>query len=218
MREHAAYTPGGRLTDLRLEAGGATDQIRYEYDSAARVRRVRDGAGPTIYFAATTIAPDGDYQEVTYGNGVSEQFVREPDGRRQLVEWSAASADGFRQFINTHDVAGRLRHERQWLSSAGGVDIDYQYDALGQLTQTLQMGGANDGMEWFGHDGLGNLTMRVATTSAGTYEYTPDPVDADRLCLAVTRRAYGSPLKRCMCDNWVWRRCSQSWSNLLSDP
>lgn len=56
------------------------------------------------------------------------------------------------------------------------------------------MGGANDGMEWFGHDGLGNLTMRVATTSAGTYEYTPDPVDADRLCLAVTRRAYGSPL------------------------
>lgn len=112
VREHAAYTPGGRLTDLRLEAGGATDQIRYEYDSAARVRRVRDGAGPTIYFAATTIAPDGDYQEVTYGNGVSEQFVREPDGRRQLVEWSAASADGFRQFTNTHDVAGRLRHER----------------------------------------------------------------------------------------------------------
>jgi hypothetical protein len=49
VREHAAYTPGGRLTDLRLEAGGVTDQIRYEYDSAARVRRVRDGAGPTIY-------------------------------------------------------------------------------------------------------------------------------------------------------------------------
>src|SRR5690606_9287854 len=87
VREHAAYTAGGRLTELVLEADATVDHVAYEYDSAARVKRVRDGAGPSTYFAAMTILPDGHYEDVMYGNGVRELFLREEAGRRQVHDW-----------------------------------------------------------------------------------------------------------------------------------
>ncbi|MEQ1730549.1 MAG: RHS repeat-associated core domain-containing protein, partial [Vicinamibacterales bacterium] len=127
------------------------------------------------------ILPDGQYQNVLYGNGVSEQFLREPDGRRQLFEWSATTTSGFYRFNNWFDSAGRVDHERQEQPSAV-ADLSYQYDGLGRLAQSLQLGGANDGLEWFAHDPLGNLTWRLATTTAGSRVYTIDPADPDRLC------------------------------------
>lgn len=181
VRERSDLSLGGRLDGLTLEIGNTVDKVAYDYDSAARIRRVRDGFGPAVYLQATTIEPDGHYQAVTYGNGVTEQFLREPDGYRQLVQRTTATASGLFASLDEYDAAGRRKLEHQWMLS-GWTDLHHTYDPLGQLRQTVQFGGANDGVEWFAHDPLGNLTMRVATTPAGSREYVSDPEDRDRLC------------------------------------
>jgi hypothetical protein len=181
VRESAAYTSGGRLTALALAAGSSTDKIGYEYDSAARVRYVRDDAGPTVYFAATSVLPDGHYDSVMYGNGVSETFAREPAGRQQVFDWTTVTAKETYRFTRRFDAAGRITSERQETPSSV-ADLSHDYDPLGRLQLTTQSGGDNDGIEWFAHDPLGNLKLRIASTAAGTREYTPDPADPDRLC------------------------------------
>ena len=181
VRELAAFAPGGRLTELALEVDGTTDRIAYDYDSAARVRRVHDGAGPTVYFAATTVRPDGHYEDVLYGNGVREQFLADEGGRQQVHDWIATTASGKYAFHRDFDAGGRATHERQATPSSV-AELTYTYDPLGRLRQALQVGGDNDGLEWFTHDALGNLTTRMATTAAGSREYTYDAADPDRLC------------------------------------
>jgi len=191
VRERAAWTTGGRLTDLTLEAGATVDRIHYAYDSAARVRQVRDGAGSAVYFDASAITADGHYQQVAYGNGVVAQFHREPQGRRLLTDWSAVTASGLYAFQNRHDVAGRVRHERHELPDSI-AEIDERYDGLGRLTATFQVGGTDPGAEFYAYDSLGNLTGRTASTSTGSREYTTDSSDPDRLChYAAIGQAWG---------------------------
>ncbi len=182
VREAATFTPGGRLVGLDLETPRTTDQIRYQHDSAGRVRQVVVG-GETL-FDATRVTAKGQYLRVSYGNGVDEDFQYADGGPEQLLSWSALTGSGTYRSVNVdHDGAGRVTMETHETPSST-TNRAYVFDDLGRVSSSVQLGGVGAGTESYTHDPLGNVLTRTATTGATNRVYSFDPADPDRLCRA----------------------------------
>ncbi|MBZ0236593.1 MAG: hypothetical protein K8M05_29975 [Deltaproteobacteria bacterium] len=182
VRERARFAAGGRLMAFELTTPRVHDMVEYQYDSAGRMRRVL--AGGQSVLDARSVTAKGQYREVVYGNGVVENFEFAPDGREELLSWSATTATGFYRSDNQgYDGAGRVTAESHQTPS-GTTSRTYTFDILGRVTRSAQVGGIGAGTEDYTHDPLGNVLTRTATTGTPSRVYRFDPIDPDRLCRA----------------------------------
>lgn len=190
VRETVEFAAGGRLHGLTLTTSQTTDEIAYGYDSAGRARQVV--VNGELLFDAYGVSAKGQYLRVAYGNGVSEVFDYAADGREELLGWSAHTASGtYRSSNLAFDGAGRVVAESHETPTSL-TRRAYDFDELGRVTRSAQMGGIAAGVEIYTHDPLGNLLTRVATTGAGDRTFTFDPADPDRLCRAAAPGSGGS--------------------------
>ncbi|MCD9030432.1 DUF6531 domain-containing protein [Luteimonas sp. Y-2-2-4F] len=141
-----AYTPGGRLSALTYPDGTVADYMRDAQGRVTEIGVTAPGGTREVLLTGATYAPFGPATGWTYGNGRSLLRSHDLDYRPQAI----------------HD------------STAGGLDLGYGYDPVGQL-QTLHTADlAQPPRAKFDHDALGRLTAfrdGAANTAIETYAY-----------------------------------------------
>jgi len=180
---------GGAERELRYDTPAGQDRIEYGWDSAGRVRSVRELNSGTQLFTALSVDAKGRYRSALLGNGVTQTLTYDATGRQDLREsWLATASGGWGNSFDTRDADGRLVFERN--NQLGTpFNIDYQYDILGRLTYSLSRGpGLSQPQDdSYTYDGLGNIATRRSTYQPSVNrDLGYDGIDQDRLCRAAS--------------------------------
>jgi RHS repeat-associated protein len=159
-----AYDNFGRRIAMTDSTGAVT---RYEYDSAGRLHRLRDGANTLL--VTYTYDAAGRLSRVEKGNGTFTTYGYDPAGQLlRLINYRDAST------INSHfDYTYDARGRRTTMTTLDGA-WTYTYDATGQLTRAVFASAntsliPNQDLQYV-YDAVGN---RIRTILNGvTTEYT----------------------------------------------
>ena len=176
-----AYNPAGQLQQLIYPDGAVVD---YQYNAQGQVTQVgATPAGGTRRLVATSIsyAPFGPVTGWTDGNG--RVITRSHNLNYQPTAIHDPAAGGL-DLAFQYDAVGNLTTLK---NAAGASKAQYFYDALNRLTQTKD-GPTGTPIDTYTYDATGNRTSHVTATGTQAYVY---PSDSRRLIgMAGTARTY----------------------------
>ncbi|GAA3597745.1 hypothetical protein GCM10022295_92790 [Streptomyces osmaniensis] len=178
------WGPGGELAAIRYpdrtgKLSDRSEQVDYTYDEAGRIRSVGR------YATAVAYTPGDHVAAITYGNGVAERVMPNPERAwPDRVEASGMSGNWPKNGLDFgHDPAGRITSEDRMDPGPANYRKRYEYDAYGRLANE-----SDNLKETYSYDSLGRLAGRSlvgpysyndpahrnAITSAGKATYTYD--------------------------------------------
>jgi len=160
------------------------ESIRYGYDSAGRLRNIKDleTQGSEIY-SATGIDVFGRVRSAKYGE-TDFRADYAAVGRRLIKEGAIRTPSGSRDLIfNSFDPMDReLSRDETSAGAAPGRHTALSYDMLGRLATESESGGAAPSVWKFGYDPLGNIRSLANTVVASDANLTYQTIDRDRIC------------------------------------
>jgi len=137
---HHSRNAGGRITAIHWQANGA--------------------AAPQPIATNITYEPWGSVKNLTWGNGLT--LTRNYNQDARLTQQSIATLDSS---SHTLDAGGNIT---QITSSTWG-NLNYQYDALDRLLQSLHENNATE----YSYDAAGNRIQKNHNTTTTHYNYAP---------------------------------------------
>jgi len=157
------YDEIGNRTSLILPDGKT---VQYTYDALARLVSITDPDNKTTTYTYDEV---GNPLSVTYPNNIVTTYSF--DAMRRLIHLTNQNQDTLErlsEFIYTYDQAGR-RARVDLLDGA----VDYQYDALGQLTNEQKVSASGDTLygNSFEYDPAGNRSRMVKDGKEYLYAY-----------------------------------------------
>ncbi len=194
--ERNEYHGIGNLASLEFnlpDRGHAKEVVKYDYDSAGRMRTIMyaDPTGNRQLYQAESIDPLGRVRKARFGGNTVYHADYADAGRRLLKEAEVESATGSRRviFLN-YDAIGRELGRREIRDGAAdGPKTNVAYDTLGRLALVVQSLGATTLSNWaFTYDALGNLIHLDDTLAAADATLSFAAADRDRVC----RIGYGN--------------------------
>jgi RHS repeat-associated protein len=180
------YHAGGRLAMLvfNLPDGNYADEaIKYEYDSAGRLRTIMapDASGAHPLYQAQVIDPLGRVRKALYG---SSAFAADyaAHGRQFIREVDFGSPSGSRRILlGNFDASGRESARQEFVDGVGGSPTFFQYDALARLASVQSMGATPTSWQ-FSYDPLGNIRKLTDFLGGKDTSLSYRGVDRDRIC------------------------------------
>ncbi|WP_349656295.1 RHS repeat-associated core domain-containing protein [Xanthomonas sp. 10-10] len=162
------YTPGGRLRSMVYPDGTTVDYVRNAQGQTTEVGVTAQGGSRQRLLSGATYYPFGPSSGWTYGNGRKLARMYDLDYRPRSIQDTRA---GGLEIGFGFDAVGDLTA----LTRAGNPtpELRLDYDALGRLT-ALKDGAANTVIDGYSYDGTGNrLSAKVGgATQAYTYPTT----------------------------------------------
>ncbi|WP_241685100.1 RHS repeat domain-containing protein [Xanthomonas euvesicatoria] len=162
------YTPGGRLRSMVYPDGTTVDYVRNAQGQTTEVGVTAQGGSRQRLLSGATYHPFGPSSGWTYGNGRKLVRMYDLDYRPRSIQDTRA---GGLEIGFGFDAVGDLTA----LTPAGNPtpELRLDYDALGRLT-ALKDGAANTAIDGYSYDATGNrLSAKVGgATQAYTYPTT----------------------------------------------
>nr|WP_254894376.1 RHS repeat-associated core domain-containing protein [Xanthomonas citri] len=162
------YTPGGRLRSMVYPDGTTVDYVRNAQGQTTEVGMTAQGGSRQRLLSGATYYPFGPSAGWTYGNGRKLARMYDLDYRPRVIQDTRA---GGLEIGFGFDAVGDLTA----LTPAGNPtpELRLDYDALGRLT-ALKDGTANTVIDGYSYDATGNrLSAKVGgATQAYTYPTT----------------------------------------------
>ncbi|MCL1561729.1 RHS repeat-associated core domain-containing protein [Xanthomonas nasturtii] len=162
------YTPGGRLRSMVYPDGTTVDYVRNAQGQTTEVGVTAQGGSRQRLLSGATYHPFGPSSGWTYGNGRKLARMYDLDYRPRSIQDTRA---GGLEIGFGFDAVGDLTA----LTPAGNPtpDLRLDYDALGRLT-ALKDGATNTAIDGYSYDATGNrLSAKVGgATQAYTYPTT----------------------------------------------
>ena len=170
-----AYTAAGNITSETRTVDNQNRTFSYSYDVLNRLKTLTypdqhsvsysyDAAGRLAsvggYVNAFTYTPGGQIAQITYANGVQENFSYSAT-RQWLNDHNVTNGTTLYQAAYTYDVAARIKKITSSTNTAWNLNLGY--DALNRLTSVS--GGQSQS---FSYDALGNM---LSNSAVGQYQY-----------------------------------------------
>ncbi|AQQ67351.1 hypothetical protein Mag101_06665 [Microbulbifer agarilyticus] len=164
-----SYDALGRVTEVTYPSGRIVTYVR---DSLGRTTAItsKDDAQATAQTIVSNIQyqPYGGIASMEYGNGITQTYTYDLDGRLQEV--TAAGLGSVRSEFYTYDLANNITGIADVLDA--NKDRVFAYDTLDRLDDEVYSAGSRD----YQYDSVGNRTQRIwdktdSTTSTATYAY-----------------------------------------------
>lgn len=186
----SSFSANGQLNALHFnlpDQGYASEVAKYDYDSARRLRAVTysDALGTRELYRAETIDPLGRIRVARYGQHATFHADYAIGGRSLMSGAEVVSPAGSRWFGRfVYDALGRrVVHTELKDGAQSGRTTEIQYDALNQLSGTVQLeGNTLTSQIRFRYDALGNLLEQNDVLGNEDVVATYGPIDRDRLC------------------------------------
>jgi RHS repeat-associated protein len=181
------FHPGGPLATLvfNLPDGNYADEpIKYEYDSAGRLRTIMapGASGTHALYDASVIDPRGRVRKALYGGSSVFAADYAEHGRQLIREFDIGSPSGSRRMLLANfDASGRESARQEFVDGVGGSPTFFQYDALGRLATVQSMGATSTSWQ-FSYDALGNIRKLTDFLGNKDASLSYRAVDRDRIC------------------------------------
>jgi RHS repeat-associated protein len=176
------------LTFLNPDLSKESETATYTYDSAGRMKGITwtDATGTDDLWTAAEIDIFGRYRQINLGNGITQRFDYQPNGRRELFTTRIHSGSAHRE--NHFHYDGQMNLKRREVIDTFGSSVleetnTYSYDLLNRLARaktSTSIGGDRD--EEFRFDGLGNIVEIIDHKGSNDLVFIPDLIDLDRIC------------------------------------
>ncbi|MFJ8582118.1 RHS repeat-associated core domain-containing protein [Micromonospora sp. NPDC093277] len=183
-QEHHRASPGGTILDpttYRYDNAGNLISRRapngtvttYTVDAANRVTTIRQPTGASTYIdVAAGYDAAGNRVRFTDGRGNTTRYGYNTQGQLETVTEPTTTAHPQptdRRWTTSYDAGGLPVK----LVKPGGVTIDRDYDALGQLTaETASGGGTTPASRTFGYDRAGRLERVDHPSGSESFNYS----------------------------------------------
>ncbi|WP_338339866.1 RHS repeat-associated core domain-containing protein [Xanthomonas euvesicatoria] len=176
------YTPGGRLRSMVYPDGTAVDYIRNAQGQTTEVGVTAPGGSRQRLLSNATYYPFGPSSGWTYGNGRKLSRMYDQDYRPQSIQDARA---GGLEIGFGFDAVGDLTV----LTPAGNPtpELRLDYDALGRLT-ALKDGTTEAVIDGYSYDGTGNRLS--AKVGGATQDYTYPTTNHRLSAVAGVARTY----------------------------
>ena len=173
----SAYDVAGRLVGMTFPGGEAG--LRYVYDNAGNLRRIRatSGTGPSneLFYDAQEFDELRQPTRVACGNGVTNHLTYYPGSKRlQSIRAQKAGQADYLNLTYTYDAANNVTSITDGVGAhaalASGTRANIQYDELNRLVSYQRPTGP--GLQTFGfsYDAIGNM-LSNADAGPGNYTY-----------------------------------------------
>src|SRR5439155_5926527 len=162
----------------------ADEVIKYEYDSAGRLRTIAapDASGTHALYQANVIDPLGRVRRAQYGGSSVFAANYADQGRQFIREIDFGSSLGSRRTLfENFDASGRESARREFVDGVAGSPTFSQYDALGRLASVQSMGATPTSWQ-FSYDALGNIRKLTDFLGNKDASLSYRAVDRDRIC------------------------------------
>lgn len=156
-----AYTKGGQLQAMTYPDGTVVDYLRNAQGQITEVGVAQPSQAREVLLTQATYQPFGPIAGWVYGNGRVMQRDVDLDYRPTSIQGGAGGLD----LTYGYDAVGNLTS----LSSGSPPPLEYGYDALGRLTESRD-GPTQSIIDQYTYDKTGNRTS--FTDSLGTKAYT----------------------------------------------
>jgi len=156
-----AYTKGGQLQAMTYPDGTVVDYLRNAQGQITEVGVAQPSQAREVLLTQATYQPFGPIAGWVYGNGRVMQRDVDLDYRPTSIQGGAGGLD----LTYGYDAVGNLTS----LSSGSPPPLEYGYDALGRLTESRD-GPTQAIIDQYTYDKTGNRTS--FTDSLGTKAYT----------------------------------------------
>ncbi|WP_232137466.1 RHS repeat-associated core domain-containing protein [Luteimonas fraxinea] len=164
-----AYDKANRLRQLTYPDGTVADYVRDEQGRITEVAATSPGGVREILLTDASYYPFGPSAGWTYGNGRTLSRSHDLDYRAASIQDTAA---GGMDLGFSYDAVGQLSH----LRSAALTDpprVQFDYDPLGRLT-AFRDGETQTLIEQYAYDATGNRTTFASSSGIQAYAYAAD--------------------------------------------
>lgn len=157
-----AYTKGGQLQAMTYPDGTVVDYVRNAQGQITEVGVAQPGQAREVLLTQATYHPFGPIAGWVYGNGRVMQRNVDLDYRPTSIQGGAGGLD----LTYGYDAVGNLTN----IASGSPPPLEYGYDALGRLTESRD-GPTQAVIDQYTYDKTGNRTSFTDSLGTRTYAY-----------------------------------------------
>lgn len=180
-----AYTKAGQLAAMQYPDGMVVDYVRDGLGRVAEVGVTPDGGVRQVLLAGASYHPFGPVAGWNFGNGRTMSRTLDPDYRPKTILSTGTGAGGLNLGFGWDAVGNLASLHTSGLEQPPRVSFDY--DTLNRLT-AFRDGAAGAAIEQYAYDATGN---RTGFTNAGGTEAHSYPANSHRLtAVGATARTY----------------------------
>ncbi len=165
----ATYTSGTQTGITHSNTATKSTTYTLQYYNFDIVKAIKVGTRTLASYTYTNLY-DRNLASLTYGNGATEEYVYDSQGR--VIEVESTSGTSTKTLTYTYDSFGNIVKE---VDTEAGVERRYKYSESGSIiryTEKTIQGNNTKYDVYYVYNNLGQLTKEIHTVGGNTYTYT----------------------------------------------